>query len=211
MVAVFNGSLMSYLVLLQDWTGAITHTQTKAGSNEMQRQTQNHEQTLSVYLDLDVMDDSKQSKPGALDHHKAPPVCTHSRWWPVARGSGRHNNAARCYRKTERAQWQSSTFAMSEKIAHPPARIRLLSLLPGRGRTSIYLGLMYLNFYLPLFNTLILTYLQHSELWEGRRALLVFPCVCVCVHEHTHLYLEKQMDSCCRVSFLLCLFIFISC
>lgn len=40
----------------------------------MQRQTQSHEQTLSVYLDVDVVDDSKQSKPRALVHHEAPPM-----------------------------------------------------------------------------------------------------------------------------------------
>lgn len=37
-------------------------TQTRAGSNKMQRQTQSLEQTLSVYLDVDVVEDSKQSK-----------------------------------------------------------------------------------------------------------------------------------------------------
>lgn len=35
---------------------------------------------FSVYLDVDVVDNSKQSKPRAPDHHKAPPICTHSRW-----------------------------------------------------------------------------------------------------------------------------------
>ncbi len=51
---------------------------------------------LSVYLDVDVVDDSKQSNPRALDHHEAPPICAHSRWWPMARGTGRHINAAYC-------------------------------------------------------------------------------------------------------------------
>lgn len=48
-------------------------TQTRAGSNKMQRQTQSLEQTLSVYLDVDVVEDSKQSKARITTRPPLPP------------------------------------------------------------------------------------------------------------------------------------------
>ena len=48
-------------------------TQTRAGSNKMQRQTQSLEQTLSVYLDVDVVEDSKQSKARITTRRHLPP------------------------------------------------------------------------------------------------------------------------------------------
>lgn len=146
----------------------------------MQRQTQSHELTLSVYLVVDVVDDSKQSKPWAVDHYEGLPICTHSRWWSVANGSGGHSDAA-CYCTIVKcALWQMSAFAMYWKIAETPARIKLLSLLPGQRRTSIYLDLMHLDFiFLSSINRF--WHVCNIQRFDKTEGSFQSCCVCVCV------------------------------
>lgn len=75
-------------------------TLTRFGLNKLQRQTQSHEQTLPIYLNVNTVGNSKQSKPRGLDH-LAPAIRAHGRWWPLSTGSSRHIIAARYYNMVE--------------------------------------------------------------------------------------------------------------
>lgn len=146
----------------------------------MQRQTQSHELTRSVYLVVDVVDDSKQSKPRAADHYEDLPICTHSRWWSVANGSGGSDDAARYCAIIKCALWQ-----MSWKTAETPVRIKLLSLLPGQRRTSIYLDLVRLDF---IFLSSIVRFWHACNIQRFDRRKGSFQSCCARMCAHVGLY-----------------------
>lgn len=119
----------------------------------MQRQTQSREQALSLYLDVEVVDDSKQSM-----HINAAGYCnihTHI----MTDVSVCHVRENSWYANRNQTAVSAARTEEDKYIFRPNA----------------------LWFYLPLFNTLILAYLQHSEVWEGRKGSHLLRCAFICV------------------------------